>query len=542
MSGQVGQQQATLGGRYKVERLIARGGMGSVYLCQDTELPRRLALKVLEARSTGDGQERFEDRFRLEASTLAGLNHPNIVTLYDFGRMEDGRFFLALEYIDGPRFTDLIRTGPMPVDRAVRLLSQVCRALRYAHRRGVVHRDLKPSNLLVRVDEDGEEQVKVVDFGLVKVVDDQSITRAGLILGSPHCMAPEQVRGTEVDHRADIYALGVLLFRAVSGQWPFHGESSTSTMIAHVQQAVPRLASVAPDLLFPEGLESILQRCLEKSPERRYPDAGALLDAFRVLGGVRDSFSGAETGSFSGVSLTGEGPPMVALASLPPVPSAQQSASWGAVPGVPRANGHNPSPAMAIAEPPPPQPNPQGTTPGENAATREEISSAVSMAPRDDQRLPMWIFAAGAGVGLGLVGLALSLAIWWNTGSGEVQVVAPEAMQATGAPSVDADPEGGKEGTEQLGEGQEEGPPAPTTSKQKAAPAPKPAPVAKPTSPAANKPAGAKATNGGTAGSSGTTTESAPPTPSEGSPTKEQPPSEAPKGDDKYLGTEAWPE
>ncbi len=536
MSGQVGQQHATLGGRYKVERLIARGGMGSVYLCQDTELPRRLALKVLEARSTGDGQERFEDRFRLEASTLAGLNHPNIVTLYDFGRMEDGRFFLALEYIDGPRFTDLIRTGPMPVDRAVRLLSQVCRALRYAHRRGVVHRDLKPSNLLVRVDEDGEEQVKVVDFGLVKVVDDQSITRAGLILGSPHCMAPEQVRGTEVDHRADIYALGVLLFRAVSGQWPFHGESSTSTMIAHVQQPVPRLAAVAPDLLFPEGLESILQRCLEKSPERRYPDAGALLDAFRVLGGIRDSFSGVETGSFSGVSLTGEAAPMVALASLPPVPPAQPA--MNRVAGAPSGGGGSPAGPAPIAEARAPLPIQPASVPADNAATREEISSAVSMGPRETQQLPMWIFAAGAGVGLGLVGLALSVAIWWNSGSGEVQVVAPEAIQTTGeVPEGEAEEKGGGGQAQEV---PEETPPKAAKGEQKAAP--NPGAAAKPSTPAAPKPAPAKTNSGGTSGSNKTAGDVPPPAPASQPAPKEPAPSEPPKGDDKYLGSEAWPE
>ena len=274
-------------GRYEVERMIARGGMGEVYLCTDRDLNRPVALKILRGGVDSDDGGRFKERFRLEARTLATLNHPHIVTLYEYGETDDGQLFLALEYIEGPRFTDLVRKGPMNPDRVVSLTMQVCRALRFAHRRGVVHRDLKPSNLLVRIDEDGEEQIKVVDFGLVKVVeDDQALTRAGLILGSPHCMAPEQIRGLKaVDHRVDIYAVGVLMFRALTGVWPFHGETSTATMIAHINQPVPRFADVSPDVMVAPGLEDIIRQCLEKDPNARFADVSALMAALRALTG-----------------------------------------------------------------------------------------------------------------------------------------------------------------------------------------------------------------------------------------------------------------
>jgi|GEM_PF-1653461 len=274
-------------GRYQVERMIARGGMGEVYLCTDLDLRRPVALKILRAGVDNDDGGRFMERFRLEARTLATLNHANIVTLYEYGETDDGQLFLALEYIDGPRFTDLARQGPMDPMRLMRLTMQVCRALRFAHRRGVVHRDLKPSNLLIRVDEDGEEQIKVVDFGLVKVIeDDQALTRAGLILGSPHCMAPEQIRGLSgVDHRADIYAVGVLMYRALVGQWPFHGETSTATMIAHINQPVPRFRDLNPDIVVPPGLEDIVRRCLEKDPTNRYADVRALMADLREITG-----------------------------------------------------------------------------------------------------------------------------------------------------------------------------------------------------------------------------------------------------------------
>jgi serine/threonine protein kinase len=269
-----------IAGRYELKRMIARGGMGVVYLAEQIELGRLVALKLLKSHNDPENNSAFQERFTLEARTLAKLDHPNIVTLYDYGRTEDGRYFLALEYISGPRFTDIVQKGLIEPERAIRLLLQVCRALRYSHRKNVIHRDLKPSNLLIQIDDEGFEHVKVVDFGLVKVLeDDQSLTQAGLILGSPHCMAPEQVRGDrDIDHRADIYAMGVLLFRSITGSWPFHGESSTATMIAHINEPVPPFA---PDLMVPPGLEDIVQRCLAKQPIDRFPDIGALMQALQ---------------------------------------------------------------------------------------------------------------------------------------------------------------------------------------------------------------------------------------------------------------------
>lgn len=271
---------AIIADRYQVDRLIARGGMAAVYLAHHIKLNRPVALKVLSPPPDAEDGGAFEERFRLEAETLASLDHHNIVILHDFGDLDDGRFFLAMEYIDGPRLSDVLRDGPLPPDRALHLIMQVCSGLRYAHKRGVVHRDLKPSNLLIKTHDDGSEQIKVVDFGLVKLIErDQSITRAGLILGSPHCMAPEQVKGLDVDHRADIYAIGVLLFRTLTGQYPFHGPNSAATMIAHLNQPVPTFFSVAPELVVPEGLEEIVRKCLGKTPAERFHDMKDLMDA-----------------------------------------------------------------------------------------------------------------------------------------------------------------------------------------------------------------------------------------------------------------------
>lgn len=264
--------------RYRIDRLLARGGMAAVYLAQHVKLNRPVALKVLSPPPDAEDPESFEERFKLEAETLSALDHPNIVIVHDFGEMADGRFFIAMEYVEGPRLTDLVKDAPLDPHHAVSLIIQVCAALRYAHKRGVVHRDLKPSNILVK-QKDGGENVKVVDFGLVKLTsDDQNITRAGLILGSPHCMAPEQIRGVDIDARCDIYATGILLFRLITGAYPFHGANSAATMIEHMNAPVPTFFSVKPDLVAPPGLEEIVRKCLEKRAEDRYPDMQSLMN------------------------------------------------------------------------------------------------------------------------------------------------------------------------------------------------------------------------------------------------------------------------
>lgn len=280
-------EEPVIAGRYRVIRLIARGGMAAVYLAEHIQLRRQVALKILYPQRESDDADNFEARFRIEAETLATLDHPNIVTLYDYGQADDGRFFLAMEYIDGPRFTDVIANGRLEPDRAIELILQVCAGLRYAHRRGVVHRDLKPSNLLLRYDSEGMERLKVVDFGLAKVAElDQSLTREGLVLGSPHCMAPEQVKGLTVDHRADIYAIGVLLFRALTGAYPFHAATGTGTMVAHLQEPVPAFNTIAADLHVPPRLEALVRKCLSKRPEERVADVRTLMEELAACVGI----------------------------------------------------------------------------------------------------------------------------------------------------------------------------------------------------------------------------------------------------------------
>jgi len=267
--------------KYRIERRLARGGQASVYLASQLPLNRPVALKILAPPSgevTEEESSAFEQRFLLEARTLAALDHPNIVTVFDYGETGDGRFYLAMEYIDGQRFLDLLRGGRLTPGRAVDLAMQICRALRYAHKHGVVHRDIKNSNVLVRMDDNGKEQVKVVDFGLVKLARvDTSITQTGMILGSPHFMSPEQATGEGVDHRVDIYATGVLMYCGLVGEYPFDGPHATAIITAHMTRTAPRFSAASPEAEIPEGLEAIVFKCLEKRPHDRYPSMEALI-------------------------------------------------------------------------------------------------------------------------------------------------------------------------------------------------------------------------------------------------------------------------
>jgi len=217
----------TLAGKYRLEKSLARGGMGWVFLATQLPLGRQVAVKVL---TPGQHDAQFRQRFLLEASTCAKLQHPNIVTIHDYGESERGDLFMAMEYLNGSSLSYLLaRTGSLPVDRVLRIALQVTRALRVAHKAGVVHRDLKPANImLLNHDDDTRDFVKVVDFGLAKLFQDKSdggidLTKAGTMLGSPRYMAPEQIRNDEVDPRTDILARRHHLLHA-DGAAALHGQ------------------------------------------------------------------------------------------------------------------------------------------------------------------------------------------------------------------------------------------------------------------------------------------------------------------------------
>ena len=257
-----------LGERYRILTRIGAGGMGTVYRAEHIVLCKRVAVKVL--RPELSLEEELVRRFQREAIAASQIGQENIVDVTDFGRTARGELYFVMEELDGESLRQILAScGPLPVDRALRILSQLCRALAAAHARGIVHRDLKPDNVVVVQRTDGSELVKVVDFGVSQSGPGGGgrITRAGMILGTPEYMAPEQGTSAMVDHRADVYGFGVLAYEMFTGKPPFHGETSLGTLLAH-QTLLPQPPSRhRPDI--PADVDVLIVRALAKRPDAR---------------------------------------------------------------------------------------------------------------------------------------------------------------------------------------------------------------------------------------------------------------------------------
>ena len=274
--------------RFKITGVIAKGGMGKVYRAEQAPLGRVCAVKVLNP-SYGAGQDpEFHKRFFLEASIASKLTHPNTVTIFDYGKTDDDIYFMAMEYLDGVTLHRAIRQATfLPQERAAHIARQICRALREAHALGVIHRDLKPANIFLVEHGDESDFVKVLDFGLVKHVSGEArgeeLTQAGLFMGSPKYMAPEQIRGERVDTRTDIYALGVILYEMLTGKVPFERASSVQILMAQVHEPPPPLRQINPKIVVSPGFEEAIARCLAKFPDERFASMDEVLAALKLV-------------------------------------------------------------------------------------------------------------------------------------------------------------------------------------------------------------------------------------------------------------------
>ncbi len=264
---------------YRIEGVLGRGGMGVVYRVADPSLPRSDALKILDGALSLDSM--FRARFEREADTAAILDHPNIVAVYARGQTEGGQLWIAMQYVPGTDAGEVLHTGTMTPERAVRIITEVARALDYAHRRNIMHRDIKPANFLLAPDEHDhdEERVFLADFGIARALDDAvHLTTDGNVMASVAYASPETLSGTDVDHRADIYSLGCSLYTLLTGKSPYAGLPGMAAIAnAHLQAPPPRPTDVVPGL--PPAINAVIAKAMAKNPAERYQTARELAEA-----------------------------------------------------------------------------------------------------------------------------------------------------------------------------------------------------------------------------------------------------------------------
>jgi hypothetical protein len=260
--------------RYHILRKLGQGGMGEVYLAEHVKMGRKSALKVMHPGMKADVDA--ISRFNREAANASRIAHTNVAAVYDFGETPDGIIYLAMELVDGPPLTTIIeQQGALPPKRAAEIVRQTAEALAVAHDMGIVHRDLKPDNIMIARNRDGSDCVKVVDFGIAKAAgnDSQKVTKTGLVVGTPDYMSPEQLAGDKLDGRSDTYALALVAFNMLTRKLPFPSDSAQESMIMRLTDKPKRLAEMRPEMRWPEEVQSVMDKGLERDVNARFQNA-----------------------------------------------------------------------------------------------------------------------------------------------------------------------------------------------------------------------------------------------------------------------------
>lgn len=265
-------------GRYRVIRELGRGGMGVVYEAEDEILQRRVAIKTILLPEDATGRAEQEGRFRQEAKAAGGLSHPHVITIHELGRQGQW-LYIVMEMLPGVELVDLMKQGALSLPMAVKFAAQIASGLAAAHARGVVHRDIKPSNIMVLPG----NHAKIMDFGIARMQASEVKTQAGMILGSPKYMSPEQVEGAAVDHRSDIFSLGSMTYEMAAGVPPFDG-ADLGSLLANIVRSAPPVPSVRNPAV-PPVLDEIIGKAMRKDPAERYQDAGELARDLEQCGG-----------------------------------------------------------------------------------------------------------------------------------------------------------------------------------------------------------------------------------------------------------------
>jgi len=444
-SGFIGRQVA---GRYRILAKLGEGGMGAVYRAEQLSLKRTVALKVLKSELSAEpGLVR---RFNAEAELAAKLNHPNTVTLYDFGQDADGSLFIAMEFLEGRSLRELLmKEGPLPPARALAISEQVCASLSDAHGRGIVHRDLKPDNVMLVQIGKRSDVVRVLDFGIAKLRDEQGditampMTRAGDLLGTPQYMAPEQIRGEKVDARTDVYALGAMIYEMVTGRLPFEGPSLMAILSKHLTELPVPPHIRRPDLGIPLALEQVVMDALQKDPQNRPPTMEALSERLTALGLHTLPRDGAGSRMPSPVpgyppAFYSSPPPGVPLLRTP-LPGAMVSP-----PPSPPPPGPAPSPYPQPVISPYPAPVPQQRPPSVGGPFPSHDGSTTGPIPRSGGGSRNLVLAI---VGLLVIGGAVAVFALARGGKGSGasaptgQQASPPAPDPSGVPGADDDDE-----------------------------------------------------------------------------------------------------
>lgn len=325
-------------GRYRVVSRIGEGGMGTVYAARHEAIEKKIALKVLHKEYSANPE--VVDRFKQEAISASRIKHNNVIDIFDFGQLEDGSCFIAMEFLEGQDLGDALQgVGAFSPEPAIRIILQVCGALSAAHARGVIHRDMKPENIFLQTTAEGDHLVKIVDFGIAQLRSDEAaesaaaprqrrLTKTGMIFGTPEYMAPEQARGRNVDQRSDVYSTGVILYELLSGGVPFTGESFLDVLNKHCLEPVPPIAELNPDARLSQEVIDVVQTALAKDPSGRFASMKDLATA--LLRTPEGKAMSASISAFTSFKEMGGEPGGGAVAPAPPIsPKASSTAIMG---------------------------------------------------------------------------------------------------------------------------------------------------------------------------------------------------------------------
>ncbi|MDB4937864.1 MAG: serine/threonine protein kinase [Labilithrix sp.] len=385
-----------ISGRYLIRELLGEGGMGSVYLAEHTHMKKRVALKLLHPEMSDNAE--VSARFEREAMAAAHIEHPNVAGATDFGKTEDGAFFLVLEYVEGTSLRDALAKGPISAQRALRITRQIGLALERAHEAGIVHRDLKPENVMLVKKDDEPDFVKVLDFGIAKVLEGaasasaeiakrnggagQPLTRMGTILGTPEYMAPEQALGEAVTPAADLYGVGVMLYEMLTGLHPFDVPDRMAMLSFHIVAPVPLMQDRAPKVDVPAMVEAVVRCLLEKDAKKRYANARALIEAIET----------AAAGSSIDLGLGGTPNPGAVPSQRGPGWASNDAFAHTSL-GLPAANVTTASGSPAAS----PSPSPGAVASGTAAGKKSALLDLLARQPRNV------LYGLAAAVPLGLI-------------------------------------------------------------------------------------------------------------------------------------------